>query len=839
MKRLSLILLLCASLFALSAQNNAVRLTRTGESTQKSMPDQNRASTWLSWASYIDDGVVNNSYMDNVIFAERFTTSDLAPYNGFQLTQIAFYVESGNYSPSGSYSVKVYQGGSYTSSTSMNAGTLVASQAVSSVNLGSLTTVTLNTPITIDASQELWFGVGISNVSTDSYMMGFDETSTITGKGSLVWDSDDNEWYDLNDYISDFQVSSWAIEAFAVDPNGGGVLVDLLTWYIDNGTSQNEISSMTVPYGSDFSPVVVAYNANYGDAVNDFNGVITYELTLDGTFIGTYATGTTAISSGSGVYFDDITIFPASYIASHNYYGTHTFCMNATVTTPWEENDPSDNSACLTVNFEGPTNVTHTITVLNTDGTITPSGNVTVSDGAAQTFTITPGACRTIVDVLADGVSVLSSVTNNTYTFYNVTADHTFQVTYSTPSFNLTASTNGHGSVNPTNTTLQCGNSITYTFTPNPGYMVEYVTDNTMDVTSSVNNNTYTLTNVTADHDIYVSFVQDASQTFNLTASTDGHGTITPTQATVQGGGSQVFTIVPDNGYEIDFVTDNTMDVTANVANNIYSLTNIGEDHTIYVAFTASSTPADTYTLTASTDGNGTITPTNATVNAGYSQSFTLTANNGFSLLSLTDNGTDVTAQVANNTYTLTNIQSNHTLYATFQDDTPPVEPCDVPTNINMSETGLLTWTSDAQSWTIRYTVNGITYSVNISTLSFQIPGLQPGDVVDVTIQADCGNDNLSDWSESSSFTYNPNGVAQYRLTNVQLFPNPANETLHVRCDIPMQKVEIYNVVGGLMMTVEPNASSTDLNLSTLPSGVFFVRITADGQVCNGKFIKK
>ena len=831
MKKLSLILLLCASLFALSAQNNAVRLTRTGESTQKSMPDQNRASTWLSWASYIDDGVINNSYMDHVIFAERFTTSDLASYNGYLLTEIGFYVENDSYNVTGNYTVVVYQGGNSTSP-----GTLVSSQAVTSLNYGSLTYVPLSNPVTIDASQELWFGVSVTNVSTNSYLMGFDETSTVTGKGSLMYDSEENEWFDLNDYI-DFTVSSWAIEAYAQDPNC--TTVDLGTFYIDNGSSQNTITSLTVPYGSDFSPVVVAMNYNYGAATCDFNGVITYNLTLDGTFIGTYATGSTAISSGNGVYFDDVTIFPASYIASHNYYGTHTFCMEATVASPWVENDASDNNGCLTINLEGPTNVTHTITVLNTDGTISPSGNVTVSDGAAQTFTITPGACRTIVDVLADGVSVLSSVTNNTYTFYNVTADHTFQVTYSTPSFNLTASTNGHGSVNPTNTTLQCGNSITYTFTPNPGYMVEYVTDNTMDVTASVNNNTYTLTNVTADHDIYVSFVQDASQTFNLTASTDGHGTITPTQATVQGGGSQVFTIVPDNGYEIDFVTDNTMDVTANVANNIYSLTNIGEDHTIYVAFTVSSTPADTYTLTASTDGNGTITPTNATVNAGDSQSFTLTANNGFSLLSLTDNGTDVTAQVANNTYTLTNIQSNHTLYATFQDDTPPVEPCDVPTNINMSESGLLTWTSDAQSWTIRYTVNGITYSVNISTLSFQIPGLQPGDVVDVTIQADCGNDNLSDWSESSSFTYNPDGVAQYRLTNIQLFPNPANETLHVRCDIPMQKVEIHNVVGGLMMTVEPNASSTDLNLSTLPSGVFFVRITADGQVCNGKFIKK
>ena len=108
MKRLSLILLLCAALFAVSAQNAAVRLTKTGETSHVPMPEQDRASAWLTWASSIDDGVINNSYMDNIIFAERFTTSDLAAYNGYQLTQIAFYVESGNYSPSGTYSVKVY-----------------------------------------------------------------------------------------------------------------------------------------------------------------------------------------------------------------------------------------------------------------------------------------------------------------------------------------------------------------------------------------------------------------------------------------------------------------------------------------------------------------------------------------------------------------------------------------------------------------------------------------------------------------------------------------------------------------------------------------------------------
>ena len=65
MKRLTLILLLCAALFAVSAQNAAVRLSKTGETSHITMPDQDRASAWLTWASSIDDGVINNSYMDN------------------------------------------------------------------------------------------------------------------------------------------------------------------------------------------------------------------------------------------------------------------------------------------------------------------------------------------------------------------------------------------------------------------------------------------------------------------------------------------------------------------------------------------------------------------------------------------------------------------------------------------------------------------------------------------------------------------------------------------------------------------------------------------------------
>ena len=59
-------------------------------------------------------------------------------------------------------------------------------------------------------------------------------------------------------------------------------------------------------------------------------------------------------------------------------------------------------------------------------GTITPSGAVAVTQGAGQTFTITP-TTGFLSDVLVDGVSQ-GAVT--TYTFTNVTANHTISAVF-------------------------------------------------------------------------------------------------------------------------------------------------------------------------------------------------------------------------------------------------------------------------------------------------------------------------------------------------------------------------------------------------------------------------
>lgn len=678
MKKFLFICCLFAAALQISAQNIATRMAQANSTAPSiSLTDQlTRNSTWLTWANNIDDGIITTAAFDDIIFVQRFTTSDLAAYNGFQLSQIAFYVEnSSSYPPSGNYSIKVYQGGSYSSGTSMNPGTLIYSQSVPSLTYDDLTYVTLNSPITINASQELWFGVEITNIDAYSYMMGFDNTSTNTGKGAIYYDSEDMAWYDINS-VTSLDVSAWAIEAYAVDPNGeNDAIIDLGLWYIDNTTDQNTITSMTVPYGSNFVPIPVVWNYNYGDAVDDFQDTLHFELTLDGSPLGSTGASTVYIGSGAGVYWNNYVALYASDIAYYNLYGTHTFCMTVSTGPGWYENDPSDNTGCITVTFEGPTATNPVITVLNTDGSVYPSGNVTVVSGNSQTFTITPSACNTIADVFVDGASVLNALVNNTYTFTNVTTDHTFQVVYNSTNFNLTASTNGNGNVNPMSNTVACGANQNFTFTPNPGYVIDYVTDNTIDVTSQVANNVYSLTNIQQDHDIFVAYTQDASVTYTLTATAGTNGSITPTSVTVNGGATQAFNITPDAGYAIYYVTDNTVDVTAQVSNNVYTLTNIAANHDIYVAFTESTTPPDTtnptttYTVTVTTDGNAVVNPSNTTVNAGGNVTITITPDNGFHILAVGDNGMDVTAQVSNNIYTIANINENHTVNVTCEAD--------------------------------------------------------------------------------------------------------------------------------------------------------------------------
>jgi hypothetical protein len=294
----------------------------------------------------------------------------------------------------------------------------------------------------------------------------------------------------------------------------------------------------------------------------------------------------------------------------------------------------------------------YTITATaDVNGSITPTGAQTVNKGGSITFTITPNLGYQVSGVIVDGTQ---KGTITSYTFTNVSADHTINAYFKVQTFTLTASATSGGSISPAGTTtVNYGADQTYTITPTVGY---HTVDVQVDGVSQGAVTTYPFTNVTANHIIAATFAANPSHT--ITASAGANGSISPTgSVTVLDGAYQKFTMTPAAGYRVANVLVDGSSVGAVTS---YTFNSVTSDHTISVSFTL-----DVYTITATADVNGTITPSGTlTFNKGDNQTFTITPNAGFTVQSVIVDGANRGALTS---FTFTNITADHTINAYFK----------------------------------------------------------------------------------------------------------------------------------------------------------------------------
>lgn len=394
--------------------------------------EQDRASHWLTWSNNTSSyHMIGFDGTTQYYAMQRFTTSDLSPYNGQQLTKIRFLPSSVSSEPtSASYSVVVYTGGDYYGYPLLNdPGTQVRSQVVTDITYGSWKTVTLNSPLTINASEELWIGVYVTAYS--GYAMSYDDGTAVADKGNLM--GYDGEWGVPSDFFSNTSVTNWNIAGLVTD----GVeetFIDLSVRFINNGTDQDDITSMNVPAGQPFRPVIVVRNESSAQATLDYTGITTVTGYMDNVQVSTHQLSAQTLESGHGVWLQASEL-SSQDVFEQGYCGTtHNFCYEVSSAPGWNDADLTNNRACITVTFGEYSNLYH-ITVLNEDSTISPSGVVDVIPNGNQRFVITPPEGMQIAQALADGVDVTSDIVSvfgvgKTYTFHNVQADHTFQVLY-------------------------------------------------------------------------------------------------------------------------------------------------------------------------------------------------------------------------------------------------------------------------------------------------------------------------------------------------------------------------------------------------------------------------
>ena len=184
---------------------------------------------------------------------------------------------------------------------------------------------------------------------------------------------------------------------------------------------------------------------------------------------------TFTIAANSGYEIDDVKVDGASQGA----IATYTF-----------SNVVADHTIEATFKVSPTPVVTHKITVsAGANGSISPAGpEVIVNDGASQTFTITPNTDYEVDTLTVDG-SVVTAATS--YTFNNVTADHTIDVTFKavpvvidTYTVNVTNNTPTFGTITPASGTVNVGTITTVTATPNSGYKIKTLTLDGADKTS-------------------------------------------------------------------------------------------------------------------------------------------------------------------------------------------------------------------------------------------------------------------------------------------------------------------------------------------------------------------
>ncbi|MBQ3739647.1 MAG: fibronectin type III domain-containing protein, partial [Bacteroidales bacterium] len=466
---------------------------------------------------------------------------------------------------------------------------------------------------------------------------------------------------------------------------------------------------------------------------------------------------------------------------------------------------------------------THTITATaGNGGSIDPDGANVVMTGSTVVYTITPATGYEIADVTVDNVSVGAVAT---YTFENVTADHTIAATFSAQQFTITATAGANGTITPSGVqTVAYGATPTFTVTADAGYEIDEVRVDGQVVT--LTNGAYTFAAVAADHEIFAAF---KVKSYTITVTDPNNGTITPNGViTVNHGATPTFTVTPATGYDVTAITVNGSNVIADAQATV-----MGAYTYTFPAVTANRTLTATmtkkhFTITATAGANGTINGP-ATVEYGANATYTITPATGYEIANVTVDGMSVGAVA---TYTFHNVTANHTINATFAE-----EFCVVPTalhtdNVDSTSATLMWYHPGADSYDIQYrAANANTWTLvqNVPGFSYNLTNLAPNTYYMFQVRANCSTTNTSAWPSAFSFKTLAGpapgvGVADYVKSHVNVYAE--HNRVHIINDynVDINNVSIYDMYGKLIYSGNAinNPEVIELNVAV---GTYVVRL--------------
>jgi uncharacterized protein (TIGR02145 family) len=329
-------------------------------------------------------------------------------------------------------------------------------------------------------------------------------------------------------------------------------------------------------------------------------------------------------------------------------------------------------------------------------GTITPSqAEHWVEEGQSLGFSFATTPDNYVAQVLVNGVSVDSL---SRYTFNNITTDQTLHVVFQTRTYTLTYNADDWGSIlgDSIQTVAHGADGFAVTAVPITGYQFYTWSDGNT-------HNPRTDTNVTSDTTVtaYHSIIS-----YTITLTTTGNGVIIG-DSILDHGVSYVYQIIPDGGYSI---LDVLVDSVRVGPVSEYPIESLSSDMAIHAVFQVNS-----YSITATADQNGTITPSGTfTLTHGADSIITITPNDGYIIDDVTLDGQSIkdTLVFSGNTASfILTATYNHVINALFS---PDLSLGPITTNVFIEP-----FTADSAYGNWLFTANDASYSIESERLRY------------------------------------------------------------------------------------------------------------------------
>lgn len=166
---------------------------------------------------------------------------------------------------------------------------------------------------------------------------------------------------------------------------------------------------------------------------------------------------------------------------------------------------------------------------------------------------------------------------------------------------------------------------------------------------------------------------------------------------------------------------------------------------------------------------------------------------------------------------------------------------CNAPENVHgtAEPTAIeVAWTAknSETTWRIDY---GTGSPLTVNTNPYTLTGLTPNTTYRVCVTALCATDAESEATCADLST--PLSVKDLEWANaVNIFPNPADNKLTITATIPLQSIEITDLMGQVLARIAVNRDDKiEINITDYAAGFYFVRLCSNDGYITKKFMKR